>query len=78
NPDVRPVFRDRSRGHFFGKFRYDIDKYWRIGVDGNWSADDTYLRRYDVANADSLESSAWPAGFHGRNDTAVRLHPFQG
>ena len=78
NPDVRPVFRDRSRGHFFGKIRYDIDKYWRFGVDGNWSADDTYLRRYDVANADSLESSAWLEGFHGRNYTAFRLHHFQG
>ncbi|MYJ70275.1 MAG: LPS-assembly protein LptD [Rhodospirillaceae bacterium] len=78
NPDVRPVFRDRSRGHFFGKIRYDIDKYWRIGVDGNWSADDTYLRRYDVANADSLESSAWLEGFHDRNYTAFRLHHFQG
>ena len=78
NPDVRPVFRDRSRGHFFGKIRYDIDKNWRFGVDGNWSADDTYLRRYDVANADSLESSAWLEGFHDRNYTAFRLHHFQG
>ena len=78
NPDVRPVFRDRSRGHFFGKIRYDIDENWRFGVDGNWSADDTYLRRYDVANADSLESSAWLEGFHDRNYTAFRLHHFQG
>jgi len=78
NPDVRPVFRDRSRGHFFGKIRYDIDRFWRIGVDGNWSADDTYLRRYDVANANSLESTAWLEGFHDRNYTAFRLHHFQG
>ena len=78
NPDVRPVFGDRSRGHFFGTFRYDIDKFWRVGVDGNWSADDTYLRRYDVANVDSLESSAWLEGFHDRNYTVFRFHHFQG
>ena len=78
NPEVRPVFGDRSRGHFFGKFRYDIDKFWRIGADGNWSADDTYLRRYDIANADSLESSAWLEGFHDRNYSVFRLHHFQG
>lgn len=78
NPDVRPVFGDRSRGHFFGKLRYDVDKYWRFGADGNWSADDTYLRRYDVANVDSLESAAWLEGFHGRNYTVLRLHHFQG
>lgn len=78
NPEVRPAFGDRSRGHFFGKFRYDIDKYWRFGADGNWSADDTYLRRYDVANADSLESSVWLEGFHDRNYTVFRLHHFQG
>ena len=78
NPDVRPVFSDRSRGHFFGKIRYDIDRYWRFGVDGNWSTDDTYLRRYDVTNADSLESSAWLEGFHDRTYTVFRLHHFQG
>ncbi len=78
NPEIRPIFRDRSRGHFFGKIRYDIDNSWRLGIDGNWSADDTYLRRYDVADADSLETTAWLEGFHGRSYTVFRLHHFQG
>jgi len=78
NPAIRPVFGDRSRGHFFGKFRYDLDKNWRIGADGNWSADDTYLRRFDISGTDSLETSAWLEGFHDRNYTAFRLHHFQG
>ncbi len=68
----------RSRGHFFGRFRYDIDRFWRFGLDGNWTADDTYLRRYDIARTDSLHSSAWLEGFHDRNYTAFRLHHFQG
>lgn len=78
NPDIRPVFGDRSRGHFFGKLRYDLDKYWRIGVNGNWAADDTYLRRFDVSGTDSLETSAWLEGFRDRNYTVFRLHHFQG
>ena len=78
NPDVRPVFEDRSHGHIFGKFRHDLDRHWRVGFDGNWSADDTYLRRYDITDTDSLETTAWLEGFHGRDYTVFRLHHFQG
>ena len=78
NAEVRPILGDRSRGHFFGKLRYDIDNYWRLGVDGNWTADDTYLRRYDIGKYDSLHSSAWVEGFHDRNYTVFRLYHFQG
>ena len=78
NPEIRPVFGDRSRGHFFGKFRYDLDRFWRIGVNGNWAADDTYLRRFEISGTDSLETSAWLEGFHGRDYTVFRLHHFQG
>jgi len=69
---------NRSRGHLFGKIRYDIDKNWRFGADGFWTTDDTYLRRYDVSSVDTLNSTAWVEGFHDRNYTVIRAHHFQG
>lgn len=78
NTSVRPVLEGQSRGHIFGKIRYDIDSNWRFGANSNWTTDDTFLRLYDVSNADSLHSSVWFEGFHNRSYTQLRLHHFQG
>ncbi len=69
---------DRTRGHIFARFRYDLSENWRIGFDANWASDDTYLRVYNISSTDSLWSTAWLEGFHGRNYTTVRMYHFQG
>lgn len=69
---------DRTRGHVFGRFRYDLSPNWRIGFDGNWTSDDTYLRTYGVSSADSLWTTGWIEGFHNRNYTSARMYFFQG
>ena len=76
--NVKPVLEGQSRGHLFSKIRYDIDSNWRLGMNANWTTDDTFLRLYDVTNVDSLHSSIWFEGFHDRNYTQFRLHHFQG
>ncbi len=69
---------ERTRGHVFGRFRYDLSPNWRIGFDGNWVTDDTYLRSYNITSTDSLWTTGWIEGFHGRNYTAARMYHFQG
>ena len=69
---------DRSRGHLFAKFRYDLNKHWRFGLDGYWASDDTYLRQYDVSKVSVLTSTAWLEGFYGRDYAAIRAYHFQG
>ncbi len=79
---------DITRGHVFGKARYDIDQTWRLALDGALSSDDTYLRRYNIsrartltgpsARADVLVSQAKLEGFMGRNYALARTIHFQG
>lgn len=69
---------DRTRGYVFSRFRYDLSPNWRVGFDANWTSDDTYLRDYDISSTDSLWSTGWIEGFHGRNYTNVRTYYFQG
>lgn len=69
---------DVNRGHFFGKARWDINPHWRAGINGYWASDATYLRRYAISNVETLPTTAWVEGFHGRDYTAARVYHFQG
>ncbi len=82
-PKGRDIRGDRlpgreTRGHLFGKGRFDIDQTWRWGFDVERASDDTYLRRYDISRADTLTSDLFTEGFRGRNYAAVKTYVFQG
>jgi len=66
------------RGHVKGKARFDLDRTWRTGFDIFRSTDDTYLRRYDFSNEDTLTTNAFLEGFRGRNYAAVNTYLFRG
>ncbi len=66
------------RGHVKGSARFDLDPTWRTGLDVFRSTDDTYLRRYDFENEDTLTTHAFLEGFRGRNYAAVNSYLFQG
>jgi len=66
------------RGHFFaeGTFRHspEIDTF----VQFRFASDDTYLRRYDFGNYDTLQSEYRTQGIFGRSYFAVQSLWFQG
>lgn len=66
------------RGHIKGDGRFDIDPVWRWGFDVSRASDDTYLRRYDISDADTLTSDVYVEGFRGRNYAALSAYAFQG
>jgi len=66
------------RGHVKGRARFDLDPTWRTGLDVFRSTDDTYLRRYDFENENTLTSHAFLEGFRGRNYATVNGYLFQG
>ena len=66
------------RGHIFGTGRFDINQTWSWGFDLQRTTDDTYLRRYDFSNADTLTTNAFVEGFRGRNYASVNAYLFQG
>ncbi len=69
---------DDVRGHVRGKFRYDVDDTWRVGIDLDRASDDTYLRRYGFASTDTLTTRVFAQGFRKRNYMAVTGYLFQG
>lgn len=70
--------RQEFRGHFFSDGRVDLNTRWRTSYDVRWASDDTYLRRYDVSNEDTLRNRASLEGFLGRSYLEVRSFAFQG
>jgi len=66
------------RGHIDSRARFDINDYWRWGIDANRVTDKTYLRFYDFGNDRTLTSRLFAEGFHARNYAMVRAMAFQG
>ncbi|WP_291297080.1 LPS-assembly protein LptD [Elioraea sp.] len=65
-----------ARGHIFSTGRFSINETWRAGWNAQRSSDETYLRRYRVANADSSAAlvtqpfaEAFGRTFYGRVDS---------
>jgi len=66
------------RGHILSQGRFDPNPTWRWGFDVNRSTDDTYLRRYDFGNFDSLTTRLYVDGFRRRNSMSANAYAFQG
>ncbi|WP_262691829.1 LPS-assembly protein LptD [Kordiimonas aestuarii] len=66
------------RGHFSSDGYFSHSKRWRSTYQVNWASDDTYLRRYDLSDADTLVSEYNLEGFYDRSYISVRTVGFQG
>lgn len=65
------------RGHFFGKFLYDISNVWRAGSDVNFASDKTYLPTYRYGSSNQLTTRNYVEGFSGRNFASVNQYYFE-
>ncbi|UTW57349.1 LPS-assembly protein LptD [Kordiimonas sp. SCSIO 12603] len=70
--------RKEFRGHIAADGSYNHTKNWRSSLKVNWASDDTYLRRYDISDADTLTSEYLLEGFFGRSYISSRALAFQG
>ena len=82
-PEVRNDFNVKTggrvtRSHLFTRGTFDWDDTWRWGFNGAVASDDTYLRRYQISDADTLTSNVFVEGFSGRNYAAANAYHFQG
>ncbi|SLN48328.1 LPS-assembly protein LptD [Oceanibacterium hippocampi] len=66
------------RGHVRSSGRYQIGNGWRSGFDVFRTTDDTYLRRYNISNENTLTSNAFVNYQKGREYLAVDTYAFQG
>jgi LPS-assembly protein len=67
-----------TRSHLFAKGGFDYDETWRWGFSGAIASDDTYLRRYQFSDADTLTSNLFVEGFADRNYASANTYYFQG
>jgi LPS-assembly protein len=67
-----------TRSHLFATGAFDWNESWRWGFDGAIASDDTYLRRYQISDADTLTSNVFVEGFSDRNYAAANGYFFQG
>ncbi|MFC1673764.1 LPS-assembly protein LptD [Pseudomonadota bacterium] len=65
-------------GHIDAQARFDIDRTWRVGADLQRASTDTYMRRYNFGNQDTLTSQAFIEGFRGDNYMSAQTMAFQG
>jgi len=78
NPtDTSPGDR-RFRGALMSDGEFEIVENWKWGWDVEVASDDTFLRRYNINNKNSLVSQAYLTGLKGRNYLDVRSFYFQG
>lgn len=66
------------RGHFFTKGNFRQNQAWSWGFNGNWTSDDTYLKRYRISSADTLESDVFLQAISDRNYFNVSSFAFRG
>lgn len=76
--DNERLDKDEFRGHLKGRGKFDLNDTWRWGFDAYRATDDTYLRRYDIASDDTLQSDLYIEGFRGRNYASASSYAFQG
>ncbi|MEX0300383.1 MAG: LPS-assembly protein LptD, partial [Kordiimonas sp.] len=78
NPDILDAAialennRKGIRGHIFSKGEFNHSKRWRSTYRFNWTSDDTYLRRYDISDADTLINEYRLEGFYDRSYLSLR------
>ncbi|MFO1069865.1 MAG: LPS assembly protein LptD [Geminicoccaceae bacterium] len=66
------------RGHFDGAGRYTVTDNINAGWTGLWTSDKTYLARYNISNANILNSNAFIEGFDDRDYWSLNAWAFQG
>lgn len=66
------------RGHIDAEGRFETNETWRWGFDAERASDDTFLRRYDIDNSNTLTSEVFVEGVRGRNYLRVSSLAFQG
>ena len=66
------------RGHIEGTGAFQLSDVWRWGYQLDRATDDTYLRRYDFSNEDTLTSRLYLEGIDGRNYAGINGYAFQG
>lgn len=66
------------RGHMEGNGRFRLTDFWRWGFEGKRTSDDTYLRRYEFGDEDSLTSKVYTQGFKDRTYANMEVVSFQG
>ncbi len=66
------------RGHINGWGRFSLGDDWRWGWDASRASDDTYLKRYNISNADTLTSKAFVHQVKGTRFLSGSAYAFQG
>ncbi|GHF27650.1 LPS-assembly protein LptD [Kordiimonas sediminis] len=66
------------RGNISAEGYFNHSDTWRSTFDLNWASDDTYLRRYDFSDADTLVNDYKFEGFYGSSYISARALAFQG
>ncbi len=66
------------RGHISSSGRFQHSESWRSTYQLNWTSDDTYLRRYDFSNDDTLISNYNLERFGDNTYLSARTVVFQG
>ncbi len=67
-----------TRGHFFGEGAWTIGDTQRIGFDAQRATDDTYLRRFDFSNQETLTSRLFYDYLNALDHLYVEALGFQG
>ena len=69
--------KNKPRGHLFGDVKFDIGPEYRAGAKIAFTSDKSYLYRYHIPTADTLENRGYLERFHGRNYLVTDLYYFQ-
>ncbi|CAN0155645.1 unnamed protein product, partial [Laminaria digitata] len=67
-----------TRSHLFATGAFNWNETWRWGFSGAIASDDTYLRRYQISDADTLTTNVFVEGFSDRNYASANGYFFQG
>ena len=69
---------DRTfRGNIQSKGNFKLSENWHAGYDYWWASDKSFMRRYDISDADFFTSKAYIRKTNGRNKIDVRLLDFR-
>ena len=74
----QPLPGHQVRAYVKGAGRFDITHNSRVGFDGEWTSDDTFLRLYGFDLADTLTSRLYYERFDGRSYGDINAYAFQG
>jgi LPS-assembly protein len=83
NPEKRAADGSREfgreiRGHIDAFGNFELNPTWNWGFQIQRATDDTYLRRYDISDADTLTSRLFLEGIDGRQYASAQTIAFQG